>query len=120
VWLRLWSGSRTRKYRASRDFLTARCQDQWTARTLWAAKAAREDEANFAPAPAGRAYQAWGEFGGRRVLLGTVHPKGDGSDLLIAEGPHLKSPPTALKVTLEPVGTPLAPNGPTVIAWLSR
>ena len=74
----------------------------------------------FAPAPAGRAYQAWGEFGGRRVLLGTVHPKGDGSDLLIAEGPHLKSPPTALKVTLEPVGTPRAPNGPTVIAWPSR
>ena len=72
---------------------------------------------HFAPAPAGRAYQAWGEFGGRWVHLGTVHPKDDGSDLLIAEGPHLKLPPTALKVTLEPVGTPRAPNGPTVIAW---
>ena len=29
---------------------------------------------HFTPAPAGRAYQAWGEFGGRWFLLGTVHP----------------------------------------------
>ena len=46
-----------------------------------------------------------------------MHPKDDGSDLLIAEGPHLKLPPTALKVTLETAGSPRAPNGPTVIAW---
>jgi RNA polymerase sigma factor (sigma-70 family) len=72
---------------------------------------------HFAPASAGRAYQAWGEFSGRWVHLGTVHPKDDGSDLLIAEGPHLKLPPTALKVTLEAIGTPRAPDGPTVIAW---
>jgi RNA polymerase sigma-70 factor, ECF subfamily len=72
---------------------------------------------HFTPAPAGRAYQAWGEFNGRWVRLGTVHPKDDGRDLLIAEGPHLRSPPTTLKVTLETVGTPRAPNGPTVIAW---
>ncbi len=72
---------------------------------------------HFAPAPAGRVYQVWGELGGRWVHLGTVHPGDDGSDLLIAEGPHLKSPPTAVKVTLETVGTPRAPNGPTVIAW---
>jgi RNA polymerase sigma-70 factor, ECF subfamily len=72
---------------------------------------------HFAPAPAGRAYEAWGEFDSRWVHLGTVHPKDDGSDLLIAEGPHLKLPPAALKVTLETVGTPRAPNGPTVIAW---
>jgi RNA polymerase sigma factor (sigma-70 family) len=72
---------------------------------------------HLAPAPAGHAYQAWGEFGGRWVLLGTVHPEDDGSDLLIAEGPPLKSPPTALKVTLEPRGTPSAPNGPAVIVW---
>ena len=68
-------------------------------------------------APARRAYLAWGEFGGRWVLLGTVHRKEDGSDLLIAEGPHLKSRPRALKVTLEPLGTPHAPNGPPVIVW---
>jgi RNA polymerase sigma-70 factor (ECF subfamily) len=72
---------------------------------------------HFAPAPEGRAYEAWGEFGGRWVHLGTVHPKDDGSDLLIAEGPHLKLPPTAVKVTLETVGTPRAPYGATVIAW---
>ena len=72
---------------------------------------------HFAPAPARRAYLAWGEFDGRWVLLGTVHPKADGSDLLIAEGPHLKSPPRALKVTLEPLGTPPDPNGPPVIVW---
>jgi hypothetical protein len=72
---------------------------------------------HFAPAPTGSAYQVWGEFGGRWVHLGTAYPKDDGSDLLIAEGPYLKSPPTALKVTLQATGTPSAPNGPTVIAW---
>ncbi|MGC1722186.1 MAG: sigma factor-like helix-turn-helix DNA-binding protein, partial [Isosphaeraceae bacterium] len=72
---------------------------------------------HFAPAPARRAYLAWGEFGDRWVLLGTVRRKEDGSDLLIAEGPHLKSLPRALKVTLEPFGTPHAPNGPPVIVW---
>jgi RNA polymerase sigma-70 factor, ECF subfamily len=75
---------------------------------------------HFAPAPAGRAYQAWGEFSGRWVHLGTVDPKDDGSDLLIAEGPHLKLPPMALKVTLETVGTPRGPIGPAVIAWPNR
>ena len=75
------------------------------------------DVLSLRAAPAGRAYEAWGEFSGRWVHLGTVHPKDDGSDLLIAEGPHLKLPPTALKVTLESVGTPRASNGPTVIAW---
>jgi RNA polymerase sigma-70 factor (ECF subfamily) len=76
---------------------------------------------HLAPPPAGRAYQAWGEFGGHWVLLGTVQPKDDGSDLLIVEGPHLNVPPTALKVTLEPLGfgTPRAPNGPPVIVWPS-
>jgi hypothetical protein len=75
---------------------------------------------HFAPAPSGRVYRAWGEFGGRWVLLGAVDPRADGSALLIAEGPHLESPPTALKVTLEPAGTPRAPSGPTVIAWPGR
>jgi RNA polymerase sigma-70 factor (ECF subfamily) len=72
---------------------------------------------HFAPAPAGRAYQAWGEFAGRWVLLGTVQPRSDGSDLMIPEGPHLTRAPTALKVTLEPPGRPRAPNGPTVVVW---
>jgi hypothetical protein len=72
---------------------------------------------HFECAPDGRSYQAWGEFGGRWVHLGTVYPKADGRDLLIAESPPLMSPPTALKVTLEAAGTPRAPNGPTIIAW---
>ena len=75
------------------------------------------DVLSLRAAPARRAYHAWGEFGGRWVLLGTVRRKEDGSDLLIAEGPHLKSRPRALKVTLEPLGTPHAPNGPPVIVW---
>jgi RNA polymerase sigma-70 factor (ECF subfamily) len=72
---------------------------------------------HFAPAPAGRIYAVWGEFGSRWVHLGTVQPKDDGSDLLIAEGAHLKLPPMALKVTLETVGRPRAPSSATVIAW---
>ena len=75
---------------------------------------------HFAPSTAGHEYQAWGEFGGRWLPLGTIHPASDGSDLLIAEGPHLTSPPTALKVTLEPAGTPRAPDGPAVIVWPSH
>jgi RNA polymerase sigma-70 factor (ECF subfamily) len=92
----------------------------------------------FAPAPRGYAYHAWGEFGGRWVLLGTAHPDGQGSDLLrwvllgtahpdgqgsdllITEGPHLATLPTALKVTLDPVGPRPSPDGPPVIAWPNR
>ena len=74
---------------------------------------------HFFPAPAGHTYLAWGEFDGHWNLLGTIQPKADGSDLLITEGLHLKSPPTALEVTLEPAGTPRAPSGPRVIAWPS-
>jgi RNA polymerase sigma-70 factor (ECF subfamily) len=72
---------------------------------------------HFKPAPSGRAYQAWGEFNGRWIHLGTVHPTDDGRALLIAESLYLKSPPRALKVTLETIGTPRAPNGPALIAW---
>jgi RNA polymerase sigma-70 factor (ECF subfamily) len=72
---------------------------------------------HFQPAPAGRTYHVWGEFGGRWFHVGTVHPDVAGHDLLIVEGAHLKLPPTALKVTLETVRTPLEPSGPTVIAW---
>jgi RNA polymerase sigma-70 factor (ECF subfamily) len=72
---------------------------------------------HFAPPPAGRTYHAWGDFDGRWVHLGTITPKSDGRDLLITEGPHLKSLPTALKVTLEPSARPRAPTGPAVIVW---
>jgi RNA polymerase sigma-70 factor (ECF subfamily) len=72
---------------------------------------------HFNAAPSGRIYHAWGAFNGRWVHLGAVRPDNDGRDLLIAEGPHLTSLPTAVKVTLEPPGTPRAPSGPTVISW---
>jgi RNA polymerase sigma-70 factor (ECF subfamily) len=75
----------------------------------------------FRPAPSGHVYRAWGMFGGRWYLLGDVHPDNLGRDLLITEGPHLVTAPTALKVTLEPAGTATAPapapNGPAVIVW---
>jgi RNA polymerase sigma-70 factor (ECF subfamily) len=74
---------------------------------------------HLAPAPAGYAYQAWGEFGGRWFRLGIVQPGNDGHDLLIPEGPHLKLAPTALRVTLEPPGTPRGPSGPAVVVWPS-
>jgi hypothetical protein len=38
---------------------------------------------HFAPARSRRAYLIWGNFGGHWALLGTIHPKEDGSDLLI-------------------------------------
>ncbi len=74
---------------------------------------------HFSPAPVGREYQAWGEFDGRLILLGIVRPASDGSDLLIAQDPHLKSAPTSLKVTLEPLGSVRGPTGPPIIAWPS-
>jgi RNA polymerase sigma-70 factor (ECF subfamily) len=69
------------------------------------------------PAPAGRIHRAWGMFGGRWHLLGTVAPGADGSALLISEGPHLAALPTALEVTLEPVGSSMSPDGPSEISW---
>jgi RNA polymerase sigma factor (sigma-70 family) len=69
------------------------------------------------PAPAGRVYRAWGMFGGRWHLLGTVSPDAGGSDLLVSEGTHLATPPTAVTVTLEPAGATTEPTGPPVIVW---
>jgi RNA polymerase sigma-70 factor (ECF subfamily) len=71
------------------------------------------------PAPAGRVYRAWGMFGGRWHLLGTVTPDAGGSDLLISEGSHLATPPTDVRVTLEPAGAPTEPTGPPVMVWPS-
>ena len=71
------------------------------------------------PAPAGHVYRAWGMFGGRWHLLGTVRPDAGGSDLLISEGSHLATPPSAVKLTLEPSGTSTDPTGQPVIVWPS-
>jgi RNA polymerase sigma factor (sigma-70 family) len=71
----------------------------------------------FPAVPAERVYCAWGLFGDRWYLLGTVHPDAQGRDIMISEGPHLSSPPTALKVTIEATDKPTAPIGTPVIAW---
>jgi RNA polymerase sigma-70 factor, ECF subfamily len=72
---------------------------------------------NFREAPAGQTYRAWGMFGGRWHLLGTVHPDSRGGDLLVIEGSHLTTLPSALSVTLESVEAPTAPGGLRVIVW---
>jgi RNA polymerase sigma-70 factor (ECF subfamily) len=72
----------------------------------------------FRPAPSGHVYRAWGLFGGRWHLLGVVSPDANGSALLISEGSHLATPPTALRVTLDPdTTTATSPSGPPVIVW---
>jgi RNA polymerase sigma-70 factor (ECF subfamily) len=75
---------------------------------------------HFAPPPAGHSFHVWGEFDGRWIHLGIIHPGDDGSDLLVVEGGHLTTTPTALKVTLEQTTSPRAPNGPSVIGWPTR
>jgi RNA polymerase sigma-70 factor, ECF subfamily len=72
---------------------------------------------NFREAPAGQVYRAWGKFGGRWHLLGTVHPDPLGRDLLVFEGSHLTALPSELRVTLDPVVNPPETGGPPVIAW---
>jgi RNA polymerase sigma-70 factor (ECF subfamily) len=71
----------------------------------------------FAPAPEGRAYQAWALVNGRWISLGIARPDADGRARLIAEDPALPSVPEALEVTLEPEGGSSSPSGPAVVAW---
>jgi RNA polymerase sigma-70 factor (ECF subfamily) len=71
----------------------------------------------LSPAPAGRVYRAWGMFDGVWRLLGTVNPDPDGSDLLISEGSYLATPPTALRVTLEPIDESTEPTGTPIIVY---
>jgi RNA polymerase sigma-70 factor (ECF subfamily) len=75
---------------------------------------------HFEPAPNGRSYHAWGQFDGRWIHLGVVHPGADGSDLLVIEGEHFKATPAALKVTLETTTSPRTPVGTAVITWPNR
>jgi RNA polymerase sigma-70 factor, ECF subfamily len=75
---------------------------------------------NIPAAPEGLAYRAWGMFDGRWHLLGTVRPDRRGIDLMVIEGSHLTSRPTALSVTLESVGPGTEPVGPPVIVWPGR
>ncbi len=70
-------------------------------------------------ASAGRVYRAWGRFGDDWYHLGDLSPNADGSALIVCEGAHLAGPPTALKVTLEPVQTRPNASTPPVIVWPS-
>ncbi|HEX5501050.1 MAG TPA: sigma-70 family RNA polymerase sigma factor [Thermomicrobiales bacterium] len=74
---------------------------------------------HFAPAPAGKVYQAWVRRGGTWFSLGTAHLDADGYALLIAQGDELASPPDALEVTLEPAGGSKTPTGPVIVSWTS-
>ena len=71
----------------------------------------------FAPAPAGRTYQAWARHGAAWISLGTALPDAVGKARLIAEAPPLAARPDAVMVTLEPEGGAATPTGPPVIAW---
>jgi RNA polymerase sigma-70 factor, ECF subfamily len=73
----------------------------------------------FSAAPEGRVYRAWGLFGGRWYLLGKVNPNAQRSDLIVIEGSHLETTPSALRVTLESSDPGTEPNGPSVIVWPS-
>lgn len=72
---------------------------------------------NFAPAPAGKIYQAWVLANGRWVSIGTARPDANGRARLIAEGSVFAARPQEVEVTLEPVGGSPSPAGPVVVAW---
>ena len=72
---------------------------------------------NFAPAPAGHAYQAWALLGGRWTSLGLARPDAAGKARRIAEGAAFAQRPEELKVTVEPEGGSSSPTGRIVIAW---
>ena len=72
---------------------------------------------NFAPAPAGRTYQAWVLSGGRWISMGTAAPDPAGRARLIAEGAAFGSRPDAVRVTVEPGSGSRTPTGPDVVFW---
>ena len=72
---------------------------------------------NFAPAPAGKIYQAWVLANGRWVSIGTGRPDANGRARLIAEGSVLGARPQEVEVTLEPIGGSPRPAGPVVVAY---
>jgi RNA polymerase sigma-70 factor (ECF subfamily) len=71
---------------------------------------------HFAPAPAGRVYQAWAEYQGRWESLGLISLDRDGHDLLIVDQQG-RGMPQALQITLEPSGGSDTPTGPAIVAW---
>jgi RNA polymerase sigma-70 factor (ECF subfamily) len=75
---------------------------------------------NFAPAPAGRTYQAWVLHQGTWTSMGTFTPDAAGEGLLVAEGGAFMELPQEVKVTLEPAGGSPKPTGPEVIGWRAQ
>lgn len=71
---------------------------------------------HLAPAPAGRAYQAWARYGNAWVSLGVFRLDGTGHGLLLVDQ-HGRGMPAALEVTVEPAGGSAAPTGPVVVSW---
>ena len=72
---------------------------------------------NFAPPPAGKAYQAWALSGGRWVSLGTAAPDAAGRARLIAEGREFDLRPDSVRVTVEPIAGSPSPAGTDVVRW---
>ena len=72
---------------------------------------------NFAPAPAGKTYQAWVLHRGTWTSMGTFVPDSAGEGLLVAEGGAFTELPEEVRVTVEPRGGSPAPTGPNVIEW---
>ena len=75
---------------------------------------------NFAPAPAGRTYQAWVLHRGTWTSMGTFAPDSAGEGLLVAEGKAFMELPEEVKVTQEPRGGSPVPAGPEVIGWQAK
>jgi RNA polymerase sigma-70 factor (ECF subfamily) len=71
---------------------------------------------HFAPAPAGRVYQAWARYGGTWESLGVFQLDGEGHGLLLVNQ-HGRGSPEALEVTLEPSNGSVTPTGAVVVAW---
>ena len=75
---------------------------------------------NFAPAPAGKTYQAWVHHDGLWISLGRAKPDTSGAARLIVERPELANPPDAVEITIEPSGGSHTPTGPLVVAWTGK
>lgn len=71
---------------------------------------------HFAPAPAGRVYQAWARYQGRWESLGVLSLDPKGHALLIVDQ-RGRGMPEALQITLEPSGGSDNPTGAAIVAW---
>ena len=75
---------------------------------------------DFAPAPAGKTYQAWVMSNGKWISVGSAVPGSDGNALIISEDPALVMLPEAVQVTVEPAGGSVVPSGPVIIQYQEK